>query len=304
MMRITRTVPEGSSHPCLRIEGRIVGDAVAELMSASVAALTGDEPLVLDCSGVGFIDTAAARAVNALVRGGAVVVGCSPFVAEILRAAASNGDGTTPENEESSLVAPRRRGAAAAFEDVVRLYGGRLLAVARRMLRTEEDARDAVQEAFISAFKSVARFQGDARLSTWLHRIVVNAALMRLRRQRRKPEESIDELLPRFDESGSWAEGEQPFTTPFDLLERFETRAIVHECLDRLPESYRAVVQLRDIEEFDTDETAAALGVSVSAVKTRLHRGRQALRTLLAQRLAPASSAAAGAVPAAVERHA
>ena len=105
-----------------------------------------------------------------------------------------------------------------------------MLAVARRMLRSEDDARDAVQEAFISAFKAIADFQGDARLSTWLHRIVVNAALMRLRRQRRKPEESIDELLPHFDERGSWSDGEQPCRTPSELLERSETRAVVHEC--------------------------------------------------------------------------
>jgi RNA polymerase sigma-70 factor (ECF subfamily) len=290
MMRITIVPTEESSKPCLRIEGRIVGDEAAELVSASVARLSADEPSMLDLSGVGFIDAVAARAVHALARDGAIVVGCSAFVDEILRAAAASE--ATPTSDEKSLVTALRRGDEVAFEGMVRLHGGRMLAVARRMLRSEDDARDAVQEAFISAFKAIADFQGDARLSTWLHRIVVNAALMRLRRQRRKPEESIDELLPHFDERGSWSDGEQPCRTPSELLERSETRAVVHECIDRLPDSYRSVVVLRDIEELDTDETAASLGMSVAAVKTRLHRGRQALRTLLLQRLTPTSALA------------
>ena len=292
MMRISIVSTEESSKPSLRIEGRIVGDEAAELVSASVARLNASAPLTLDLSGVNFIDAVAARAVHALARDGAIVVGCSTFVDEILRAAATSE--AAPTSDERSLVTALRRGDEVAFESVVRLYGGRMLAVARRMLRSEDDARDAVQEAFISAFKAIADFQGDARLSTWLHRIVVNAALMRLRRQRRKPEESIDDLLPHFDESGTWADVEPPCRTPFELLEQSETRAVVRECIDRLPDSYRSVLLLREIEELDTDETAAALGMSVPAVKTRLHRARQALRTLLLQRLAPASGGTEG----------
>lgn len=191
--------------------------------------------------------------------------------------------------DEADLIAALRRGDANAFEDLVRLHGGRMLAVARRMLRVEEDARDAVQEALLSAFKALDGFQETARLSTWLHRIVVNAALMRLRRQRRKPEESIDELLPRFDDSGSWESEPSHWSTPLEHAERHETRAIVRECIERLPASYRTVLMLRDIEELDTDETAAALGIGVSAVKTRLHRARHALRTLIEQRLGVAA---------------
>jgi len=281
MIKITRSTPESSSTTRLRVEGRIVGAAVDELEGA-VAELAVDASPTLDLAGVTFIDRDAACAIAALIRGGAAVVGSSPFVEEMLRAA----DGDASGDDEHRLVAALRRGDPAAFEDLVRRYGGRMLAVARRMLRVEEDARDAVQEAFVSAFKALDGFAGNARLSTWLHRIVVNAALMRLRRQRRKPEESIDELLPRFDESGAWADDETRATTPADLLERAETRTIVRECIDRLPASYRTILLLRDIEELDTDEAAAALGMSVTAVKTRLHRARQALRTLLVQRLA------------------
>jgi RNA polymerase sigma-70 factor (ECF subfamily) len=120
-------------------------------------------------------------------------------------------------------------------------------------------------------------------LSTWLHRIVVNAALMQLRRRRRKPERSIDELLPSFDAEGGWAEedcGRQNVTTE-EILEGRDTRALVRRSIAKLPESYRVVLMLRDIEELDTAEAAKRLGLSLNIVKVRLHRARQALRTLI-----------------------
>lgn len=158
-----------------------------------------------------------------------------------------------------------------------------MLAVARRVLQDEADARDAVQEALLAAFRSIQRFEGSARLSTWLHRIAVNTALMKLRSRRRKPEEPIDDLLPTFHEDGHRIGGGEPgWIEPVDvLLERAEVCELVRRSIDRLPESYRAVLILRDIEEMDTGEAAALLGISANAVKIRLHRARQALRTLL-----------------------
>jgi RNA polymerase sigma-70 factor (ECF subfamily) len=107
-----------------------------------------------------------------------------------------------PPEAEGALLARLKAGDDAAYDELVRAYGGRLLAVARRFLRSEDDARDAVQDAFLSAFRSIERFEGNARISTWLHRIVVNASLMKLRTRRRKPEQSIEELLPGFVEDG------------------------------------------------------------------------------------------------------
>src|SRR5207244_4090584 len=104
------------------------------------------------------------------------------------------------------LVERLRAGDPEAYERLVRAYGGRMLATARRMAGNEDDARDVVQEAFIAAFRSIDGFAGAARLSTWLHRIVINAALMKLRSRRRRREESIDELLPRFDDEGRWSD--------------------------------------------------------------------------------------------------
>ncbi len=183
---------------------------------------------------------------------------------------------------EADLVARLRAGSDAAYEELVRAQGARLLAVARRLLRSEEDARDAVQDAFISAFRAIDRFEGGSRLSTWLHRIVVNAALMKLRSQQRKPETSIEDLLPRFLEDGHFAEPPAEWQQSADqALERRETRELVRQAIDGLPANYRTVLLLRDIEGLDTAETAEALGVTANAVKIRLHRARQALREQL-----------------------
>lgn len=184
--------------------------------------------------------------------------------------------------DEAALLAALRAGDDAAFEVLVRRYGGRMLAVARRLLASDVDAQDAVQEAFLSAFKSLATFDGRSLLGTWLHRIVVNAALMKLRTKKRHPEQSIDDLLPTFKADGHqespglrWSE------SAASQAERSETQALIRRHIEILPESYRTVLLLRDIEEFDTETVAQMLDLSVSAVKVRLHRARQALRTLL-----------------------
>jgi len=185
--------------------------------------------------------------------------------------------------ETEEFIDRMLRGEEKAFEELVRTYGGRLLAVTRRYLPSEDDARDAVQDAFLSAFRSRDRFKGQAKLSTWLHRIAVNAALMKLRTRRRKPERSIEELLPGFLENGHLAQQTVGWrtTTSADLVERKEIAELVRLNIDQLPEGYRNVLMLRDIEEFNTEETAEAMGISASAVKTRLHRARLALRELL-----------------------
>jgi len=183
---------------------------------------------------------------------------------------------------EAALLDGLRRGDDAAYEQFVRENSPRLLAVARRFLRNEEDARDAVQEGFLSAFKALPRFEAGSKLSTWLHRIVVNAALMKLRTKKRKPERSIEDLLPAYKEDGhpqeffeAWRE------TGHDVAVREEERALVRKSIDELPDNYRNVLLLRDIEGLDTGETGRLLDLTPGAVKTRLHRARLALRELL-----------------------
>jgi RNA polymerase sigma-70 factor (ECF subfamily) len=188
--------------------------------------------------------------------------------------------------EDAVLVSRLRARDENAFETLLRTYMARLLRVARRFLKNEEDARDAVQDAFIAAFRGIDRFQAGSKLSTWLHRIVVNAALMKLRSRRRHPEEEIDALLPRFAADGHQVEESRDWSmSAEEMVQREETRELVRQSIDKLPESYRVVLLMRDIEEMSTEETAEALGITPTAVKVRLHRARQALRTLLDQDL-------------------
>jgi RNA polymerase sigma-70 factor (ECF subfamily) len=190
-----------------------------------------------------------------------------------------------PGNEsldESELVRRVQAGDGAAYETLVREYGGRLLAVARRYLRCEQDAADAVQDAFMSAFQAIASFQSSSKLSTWLQRILINACLMKLRSHSRRPVISMEELLPVFDATGHHIGGVSPWKqAPLQQVLDGELRTAVRQAIDQLPEIYRTVLLLRDIEEIDTDETADMLKVTQAVVKTRLHRARQALRTLL-----------------------
>ena len=196
----------------------------------------------------------------------------------------------TPPFSKSDLTAERaligglRSGDPASYERLAREYGGAMLAVARRFHRDEDDARDAVQDAFIAAFRAMRFFREDARLTTWLHRITVNACLMKLRSARRHPTSSLDDLLPRFDDTGHQAKPAGAWTDEIEaVLDTPNIRARVRGCIEKLPESYRAVLICRDLNEMDTAETGKALGLSVENVKTRLHRARRALKTLIEQ---------------------
>lgn len=200
-------------------------------------------------------------------------------LATTVRGAAAMRASASRIDEDAILVARLQAGDAEAYEALVRVHGGRLLSVARRFLPNNEDAQDAVQEAFIKAFRAIGTFEERAQLHTWLHRIVVNTALMKLRSQRRRPEESIDDLLPTFQADGHQTTESHEWSDA--LLERKETAAMVRHAIAQLPDQYRVVLMLRDIEERDTLETATALGTTTTVVKVRLHRARQALRTLL-----------------------
>lgn len=183
---------------------------------------------------------------------------------------------------DTVLLERLRAGDEMAYEELVRHEGRHLLAVARRLLRNEEDAQDAVQQAFLSAFRALPSFNGQSRLTTWLHRIVTNAALMKLRSRGRQHEDSIEDLLPAFLEDGHHTAQFSEWTLPAESkLLRRETRAHVRSAIDKLPDTYRTVLLLRDIEELNTEETAQILAVTPNTVKIRLHRARQALLKLL-----------------------
>lgn len=186
-----------------------------------------------------------------------------------------------PYANESALVDDLRQGADPAYEHMVRTYAPRLLAVLSRMLSNSADAQEALQETFLQAFKSIHRFEGQSLLSTWLHRIAVNTALMKLRSKRRRPEKKISELLPTYESGFRPDVGPVWRETPSDELERAEMRQLVLTSIDNLPDDHRAILLLRDIEGMDTQQAADVLDISAGAAKTRLHRARQALREQL-----------------------
>src|SRR5262249_32152024 len=138
-----------------------------------------------------------------------------------------------PQGDDVQLIAHLRAGDPAAYEQLVRIYGGRMLAVARRMLGSDEDAADAVQEAFLSAFRAIDHFEGSAKLGTWLHRIVVNASLMRLRTRARRRATSIESLLPAYLEDGHSAEPAIDWSdSAQQALSREETRQFVRSAIE------------------------------------------------------------------------
>ena len=186
------------------------------------------------------------------------------------------------EAEEGALVARLKAGDERAFEILVRRESGRLLAAARRLVRDEAAAHDCVQEAFLSAFRAIGSFEPRSSIGAWLHRITINAALMRLRKQRRLAETPIDDLLPSFDADG-WRRDtvDVPDGDPESELERRRVLDFVRGKIDMLPDGYRTALVLRDLEGWSTKEAADALGIAEGAMKVRLHRARSTLKRLI-----------------------
>lgn len=170
----------------------------------------------------------------------------------------------------------------AAVETLVRRHAGWMLAVAGRFTRDRALAEDCVQEAFANAFSHLSKFERRSSLKSWLHRIVVNQALMKLRTRRARKEQHMDELMPEFDTDSCRIE--QPWRqirTPEQIVGDDHLRALVLSKIHELPDPYRNVLLLRDIEEMTTAEVAEALDISETNVKVRLHRARSALKNLL-----------------------
>jgi RNA polymerase sigma-70 factor (ECF subfamily) len=177
--------------------------------------------------------------------------------------------------EDTDLVARVLANDARAFEELAARHSPRLGAVARRILRDPADADEAVHDALVQVFRALARFDGRSRLSTWMHRIVVNAAL-RLRERRARGEMRLDDQDDERDASFSAHGGE-----PAQALLGAELREIVRRHVDRLPRTYREVVVLRDLQEKSTVEAARILGISCVNVRARLHRAHRELREAL-----------------------
>jgi len=167
-----------------------------------------------------------------------------------------------------------------AFEAVMRQHNGRLFRVARAILKDDTEAEDALQDAYLEAYRHLGEFRGDAQLSTWLTRIVVNQSLMRLRRQKR------ERVVVPFDGPEEREEvdvADENAELPSSAAMRAEVRRILERRIDELPVAFRTVFVMREVEDMTVDETAECLGLPPATVRTRLFRARSLLRTALAR---------------------
>jgi len=185
---------------------------------------------------------------------------------------------------DEDLAARAAAGDADAFEALVSRHEARVYRLAYRLTGSDADARDVLQDAFLAAYRGLASFRGAARFSTWLHRITTNAALMHRRARQRRPAESLEEFLPRFDADGQHAPEVAELRAASradDLLDEKLLAAEARAALARLPDLYREVFVLRDLEELDTSEVASLLHLDAATVRQRVHRARLMLRGYL-----------------------
>jgi RNA polymerase sigma-70 factor (ECF subfamily) len=184
---------------------------------------------------------------------------------------------------EADLVSTAARGDARAFERLMRLHNRTMFRTARAILRDDAEAEDALQEAYMQAYRSLAGFRADARFSTWLARIVVNESLMRLRKQSRRASIVPMQAAAPADEVEQVSD--DAMEKPDSSAARAEMRRLLEAQIDLLPDAYRTVFMLRAVEEMSVEETAAVLGVPEATVRTRFFRARSLLREGLAQKI-------------------
>src|SRR5271168_5248647 len=190
---------------------------------------------------------------------------------------------TTPAlaaNDEGQLVARARSGDAEAFTELVNRYERKIYRLAKHITQNDEDAEDVLQEAFLKAYEHLDNFQGNSKFYTWIVRIAVNEALMKLRKRKGDRTVSLDEPVDTGEETvqreiAVWEDN------PEQRYSREEMQGILDQAVQSLKPDFRTVFMLRDIEELSTEETAETLGISVPAVKSRLLRARLALREKL-----------------------
>jgi RNA polymerase sigma-70 factor (ECF subfamily) len=187
------------------------------------------------------------------------------------------------ESSDEALAARAAAGDDTAFEALVERYQQRVFRLACR-LTSETDAPDVLQDTFLQVYRHLPTFRGDARFGTWLYRIATNTALMQRRARTRRPAESLDGFLPRFDGEGRHAQTPDALRMASrvdELLDRKTLARKAHEAIERLPDLYREAFVLRDLEELSTTDVAQVLGVEPATVRQRVHRARLMMRGYL-----------------------
>ena len=184
-----------------------------------------------------------------------------------------------PEMTESELVAGLRNKDARSFEELIARFSEKVLHLAMRLTRNEADAEEVVQEVFLSVFRRIELFEGKAALSSWIYRITANTSFMRLRKRKQHAAVSIEDVQPGVRES--WTSGRSDEADTNYLSTRHELRSALQQAVERLPEEYRMIFVMRDVDGLSNEEVGDVLGMSVAAVKSRLHRSRLMLRKKL-----------------------
>jgi RNA polymerase sigma-70 factor (ECF subfamily) len=185
--------------------------------------------------------------------------------------------------DESALVARAQAGDSEAFGELVSRYQNKIYRLAKHITQNDEDAEDVLQEAFLKAYEHLSGFQGNSKFYTWIVRIAVNEALMKLRKRKSDRTVPLDEPV----DTGEEMENREIAVWEDNPEQRYsheEMQQILNEAVQDLKPDFRTVFALRDIEELSTEETAEALGISIPAVKSRLLRARLALREKLTRK--------------------
>lgn len=185
-------------------------------------------------------------------------------------------------NNEVELIKGLSEGCQDSYKRLVEQYWNELNFLANRLLADETSAKDCVQEAFIKAITKINSFKGLGTFKAWLHQIVVNEALTELRKQSIRKEESLDEFMLDFDDTGHYVESYQGQLIDIDtLLKSIEVKQEIEKSIDKLPDNFRVILILRDYEGYSTKEVAEKMSMTEQNVKVRLHRARLAMRNLL-----------------------
>jgi RNA polymerase sigma-70 factor (ECF subfamily) len=190
----------------------------------------------------------------------------------------SRPPGPLKADKDLPLVERVKAGDHAAFTELVRRYEGKVYQLAIRLTSNEMDAMDVIQDVFLSVYQKIHTFRGHAAFSSWLYRITANAAFARLNQRKRAAAVSIDDVLPAVEQSPAGESPSEWSMKPDEVLFNHETRAALEQAIDSLPEDFRTVVILRDVQSLSNEEVAEVLDLSIPAVKSRLHRARLQLR--------------------------
>ena len=213
------------------------------------------------------------------IRRGNAIVNLSP--------AATNAPRRKSATPEAQIIERLKNGDQAALETIFDLYSEKLYRVAHRILGEAADTEEVIQDVFWTVYRKANSFKGESQLSTWLYRLTVNAALGRVRRSKKKKEVEYEEFMPKFQKDGHHLV--RPVVDWSDTLDekyaQEEVHALIGKALDQLKPIDKSVIVLSDLEDLSDKEIAVALGLTVPAVKTRLHRARLFMRGILAVQL-------------------